>query len=84
MEPPRAYRYPQIYIFQKLLPIYTKVLLLQSEANMLHQGNGVSTLGFAVSDPIVESHLQLAVIADKCFLKMNFLTVIGKLLEVQQ
>jgi hypothetical protein len=41
---------------------------------MLHQGNCVSTLGFAVSDPIVESHLQLAVIADKCFLKVNFLT----------
>ena len=51
---------------------------------MLHQGNCVSTLGFAVPDPIVESHLQLAVIADKCFLKVNFLTLIGEFLEVQQ
>ena len=51
---------------------------------MLHQRNCVSTLGFTVSDPIVESHLQLAVITDKCFLKVNFLTVIGEFLEVQQ
>ena len=51
---------------------------------MLRQGNCVSALGFAVSDPIVERHLQLAVIADKCFLKVNFLTVIGEFLEVQQ
>jgi len=41
---------------------------------MLHQGNGVSTLGFAVSDPIVESHLQLAVFGDKSLLEVNFLT----------
>ena len=49
---------------------------------MLHQRNGVPALGFAFSDPIVEGHLQLAVLADKRFLEMNLLTVVGKLLEV--
>jgi hypothetical protein len=49
---------------------------------MLHQRNRVLALGFAFPDPIVESHLELAVIADKRFLEMNFLTVVGKLLEV--
>ena len=51
---------------------------------MLHQGNCVPTLRFTVSDPIVESHLQLAVIADKGFLEENLLTAIGKFREVQQ
>ena len=49
---------------------------------MLHQGNRVPALGFAFSDAIVESHLEFAVIADKRFLKMNFLAVIDKFGEM--